>query len=446
MNQSLPVAVVAGVHRFGARKLVEELVKNDISVVGLGEYVMELDGQNGFEYGSNLGDVEKVDYVFDFEGKLETWRAAENWGSKLVVIEVNGYEGEDKSWLVSAGVDWRLVRLYGVFGEGMLQEEEKRVGVENLVPILIAAVKNKNLELPEKGSFRLLAEEDAVEVVLRSIFLSGTKGELINIWGAETKCTEIATSLVEVAKMTRKKIIDKELPERELNDKEILENWEKIRWQPKAKFGESVEKTLQYLFRVVDEENRRGKTKDQTHPASAKLSPPSLDKEGKARAGRFEVVVEQNNDQLLITNYELEDKKPKEDIRSKIYDLRIELKTENEDLRSKKYDLRIEPEEEIVEIKPMIIKSPIPERMVEQEIKEQTPLVRQGGRSHRPERYLRPLDKGDRAPGSEVAVTKKNFKWPRIKFNFNFEGKKWGWGLGIVVGTLVLGLVVGVAG
>nr|MBP9818178.1 DUF4012 domain-containing protein [Candidatus Shapirobacteria bacterium] len=52
----------------------------------------------------------------------------------------------------------------------------------------------------------------------------------------------------------------------------------------------------------------------------------------------------------------------------------------------------------------------------------------------------------DRAPGSEVAVTKKNFKWPRIKFNFNFEGKKWGWGLGIVVGTLLLGLVVGVAG
>lgn len=257
MNSTLPFALIIGAENFVAKRLAEELSKKDLNVVGVGDYVVGWEEIKNSELVSELEEVEgKFNYVFDFRGEESNWERKEFWGEKITLIAVND-PIKTKELINSFSYkdhNWRIIQAMGVYGPGM---EEEGILAMNLK----AAVKNQNLILPAvENKFRILAVDDLVEAILRASFLSGTEREVFLVAGEEIDSEEIAKVLIDEAKMTKYKVIQRDLEIEKIDEKKLTESVTKLRWQPKVDFKDGVVKTLQYFFSKIDEENRKGKS------------------------------------------------------------------------------------------------------------------------------------------------------------------------------------------
>ncbi len=295
MSSGTPVAVINGIGRFGAVKLAELLVVNDIEVVGIGEYVDELKGLNNFSWLGGAEDWVKVaEYYFDFENNSELWTKAENDGAKLVVMGINR-SVEVTSELRDLRLNWRVVNVHGVYGPGMETGVEGVGEINYLAEAIKLAVANKNLILPSrKELIRLLPEADLTEVAMRSCFLSGTEKEVFEIWGDIVSLEDLAKTLIDEAKMTRYKV--EESPNsnppvggQTPNKEEVENEWRRLRWRPRENWAEGIKETLQAYFVKADEEGRKPKIKSLS-PAKAGASP---FEEREINKKRFEVEVEE---------------------------------------------------------------------------------------------------------------------------------------------------------
>ncbi|MDD2224980.1 MAG: DUF4012 domain-containing protein [Candidatus Shapirobacteria bacterium] len=318
MNPALPYALIIGIDQFAAKKLAEELSNKDINVVGVGEYVAGLSDIKNFELLMDLSEVSgKFNYVFDFLGDKNLWKTDQFKGEKITLVCVNDRERAEflKDDLDDLNLNWRMVEAEGVYGPGM---DENNF----LAEAIKLAVVNKNLVLPSlKSKFRILAIEDLVEAILRASFLSGTEKEKFLILGEETNSEEVAKVLIDEAKMTRYKVMQKEIEIEKIDEERLRESVRKLRWEPKSDFKGGITETLQYFFSRADEESRKPKKPSkppfrpeadqplaETGEAIKKESEP-IKKEVNKR--KMEVVVEDEQEEVKIKNEE-----PMEEIES----------------------------------------------------------------------------------------------------------------------------------
>lgn len=287
MSQGLPTALILGIDHFVAKKLAEELVNKDIKVIGVGEMVSELMELDNFSWAMDLDEVEgEFNYVFDFVGNKDDWQKIR--GEKLALIVVD--DESRKSYLSREAVvldkDWRIIEAKGVYGEKMGENGF-------LAKVIRQAVMNKNLELPNpEDEIRLLAIPDLVEAILRACFLSGTNREYFLVLGKKITFEDLAKVLMDKAKMTRFKVMEKEALI-DMGDERLAEATEKqLRWKAGVDFGDGVEETLQYFFSKIDEENRQKKNKE-----SEIKKKPVLKKENH-RA--FEVLVDEGEEINIV--------------------------------------------------------------------------------------------------------------------------------------------------
>jgi hypothetical protein len=299
MKGGLPKALIYGIENFVAQKLAEELIGKSIDVVGVGlEIPEDLNGKEGFEFEADFENIEgEISYVFDFVGNEKLWRLAEAGGGRLTIVTVNKREIAElilKRLKEKPEFNWRLVDTEGVFGRGM--EEEGF-----LAEAFRQAASNHNLILPMLGmKYRVLAVEDAVEAILRASFLTGTeRGEFLVV-GNETDSEEVAKVLIEEAKMTRFKVMQKEIPVEVWNEGEVNKNWEKLRWQPRLSFREGTVETLRYFLTKIDEESRKGSRKEvEAKKRELELEAEENVVEEKAENRKlFDVVVEEKREEV----------------------------------------------------------------------------------------------------------------------------------------------------
>ncbi|MCW1949000.1 MAG: DUF4012 domain-containing protein [Candidatus Shapirobacteria bacterium] len=292
MSQGLPTALILGIDHFVAKKLAEELVNKDIRVVGVGEMVTGLMELDNFSWAMDLDEVEgEFNYVFDFVGNKDDWQKIK--GEKIALISVD--DESRKSYLSREAAvldkDWRIIEAKGVYGE--------RMGESGfLAKVIRQAVMNKNLELPNPDDeIRLLAITDLVEAILRACFLSGTNREYFLVLGKRITFEDLAKILMDKAKMTRFKVMEKEV-EIDMGNEKLAEVTEKqLRWRAEVEFVDGVEETLQYFFSKIDEENRQKKNKE---PEIKKK--PVIEKENRKA---FEVMVDEGEEiKIEHENYE----------------------------------------------------------------------------------------------------------------------------------------------
>ena len=289
MNSTLPFALIIGAENFVAKRLAEELSKKDLNVVGVGDYVVGWEEIKNSELVSELEEVEgKFNYVFDFRGEADNWERKEFWGEKITLITVNDQE-KAKELINSFSYkdhNWRIIQAMGVYGPGM--------GEDSILAMnLKAAVKNQNLILPAvENTFRLLAVDDLVEAILRASFLSGTEKEVFLLAGEEINSEEVAKVLIDEAKMTKYKVVQRDLEIEKIDEKKLNESVAKLRWQPKVDFKDGVVKTLQYFFSKIDEENRKGKSEktEKVYFEPIKIKKPE------EKSNFMEVMVDENED------------------------------------------------------------------------------------------------------------------------------------------------------
>ena len=287
MSQGLPTALILGIDHFVAKKLAEELVNKDIKVVGVGEMVSGLMELDNFSWAMDLDEVEgEFNYVFDFVGNKDDWQKIK--GEKLALIAVD--DESRRSYLAREAAvldqDWRIIEAKGVYGE--------RMGENGfLAKVIRQAVMNKNLELPNpEDEIRLLAIPDLVEAVLRACFLSGTNREYFLVLGKRISFEDLAKVLMDKAKMTRFKVMEKDISI-DMGDERLADVTEKqLRWKAGIDFSEGIEETLQYFFSKIDEENRQKKTKE----FEVKKKPPIE----KINHRAFEVLVDEGEEINIV--------------------------------------------------------------------------------------------------------------------------------------------------
>ncbi len=214
----------------GVEKGLEEVLREkDIEVVEKGQY-----------------DGGKVNYIFDFKDDAEVMAVGGRFGAKTVKIMVEE-AGERMDGRVT-GEKGTLIWLRQVYGPGMKEEGW-------LAEAIVRAVRNENLVLPDrKKRPRLLAIDDAVEAILRGMFL-GEEGGVVEIWGEEAEIDELAKVLINKAKMTRFKVAEKEVEILEPRV-EVENEWRKLRWRPEVNLALGMDMVLQYFFTKEDEKRR----------------------------------------------------------------------------------------------------------------------------------------------------------------------------------------------
>ncbi|MFA5749787.1 MAG: DUF4012 domain-containing protein [Candidatus Shapirobacteria bacterium] len=292
MSNLLPSALILGIEHFAAKKLAEELVNKDIRVVGVGEYVLGLNEIKNFEWANDVGEVEgNFNYVFDFKEDKNTWEKID--GEKFILISVNDKERanflkkETEEW----EMNWRIIESYETYGVGMSDESF-------LAKVMREAVQNKNLELPDiSKKFKVLSVVDLTEAVLRASFLSGTEKDVFLILGKETNSEEVAKILIDEAKMTRFKIMQKEIVFDQGDETLALESNKKLRWEAKITLSKGIKETLQYFFSKLDEENRQ---KKKNKNLITKVEIGNKQKEERGHGRNFEVIVEEKEPVLPI--------------------------------------------------------------------------------------------------------------------------------------------------
>ncbi len=352
MNKALPTAIIVGIEHFVAQRLAAILLSRDINVIGVGEYAGGFQEEKNYEYRVSLDEVEeKVNYVFDFVGEVESWELAVKGQAKLTVVSVNkkNIGREVVAELAKSNFNWRVVETFGVYGVGM--EEDGF-----LAEAIRQAVRNENLRLPRVGKiYRLLSVEDAVEVILRASFLSGTEGEVYKIWGMETNTAEVAEVLIDEAKMTKMKVMQEEIDLEEEDEAEMLESRRKLRWQPEVGFSEGIKETLQYFFSKVDEENRRRKNEKRNITREVveeivekpRLMEVMVEEEDEVvrevePEPELELVVEEEDEEEEIQPLELKNSNMRpiaEEVDEEVEERVVESKMEKEEEREKKAEL-----------------------------------------------------------------------------------------------------------
>ncbi len=297
MSLTIPTAVIVGIEAFGAERLAEELLKNDLRVIGVG-LGSSLGGRKNFElWSENPVSFEGIDYVFDFLGEVNWQESGLSNEIKLGLISLNNKNKADR-WrdkIGEAELNWRIVEAYGVYGPGMDQRTDE--GVEFLVEALRLAVLNQNLVLPPTSEeLRLLNINDWVEGVMRAMFLRGTEGESWLLAGEGVSSEEVARALIDQAKMTRVKVILREGAVASVPKERVETAWERLRWRPEIGFGRGIAETLQYFFTKIEEERRTKKV------AETEVKMPV--------AKKYEVIVEEQvvkpvvEDEVLSRNIE----------------------------------------------------------------------------------------------------------------------------------------------
>lgn len=409
MDTSLPRALINGIDVFGAKKLTEELLKKDLVVFGMGEYIGELGDKPNFHYINNINQVNGIRYVFDYLNDEMVAKKANEWESKLTIIDFQ------RKNIVGNG-DWRVVEPHGVYGEGMLENNEE---TQWLITAIKQAVQNQNLELPERDSeLRLLSLNNLTEVILRASFLSGTSSQVFKIWGATVKSDQIAQILIDQAKMTRYTVIENKFNSEIQNlGEEIEEEWKKLRWQPENDLEEGLKETLQYFFTKMDEENRAKRNKK---TEIIKTQPEVIEEEVKLEEIKSERV-------RYETVVETEEKVEIEPIEEKIEIKEVANKKEElgEMDEVEEVEEIEEDEEPFEEIKPLINKK---ENFWEKKVKE--------------------MEKQNKEPEIEIVkpIKKEILVTEEIKKTKN--KKKKSWGLGWVAGGLIIIalIMIGVSG
>lgn len=372
MSNQLPVAVINGIEKFGAKKLAEWLRLNDIKVIGLGEFSGTLEEIS-----------ENVDYWFDFDENQEIWKKANDDKSRLTIVGVNR-SIETGSFLAELSVNWRIINVHGVYGEEMEDGGEGSEEVSYLIKAIRLAISNKNLILPpQRAPLRLMAVNDFREVVLRASFLSGTEKKVFDIWGREIGSEEIAKVLIEEGKMTRFKVEEEEIKIKMPNNEEVLDNWQKLRWQPTVELSEGMKETMQYFFSKTDEDNRKKKLnpipvkKETPGPADTPFEKGGLRQVAENKK-RYEVMVEQEENERTE-----ESEKPMAQMETEVVEPEPEKKPEPES------EMEV-VEESFEEIKPILVKNsnmrPVAEK--EEQIPP-TPLFDKRGESRKTEEVKR---------------------------------------------------------
>lgn len=337
MGIGTPTALINGIDVFLARKLAESLRKSDIKVI---EFVGGDENWSAVE--------EKIDYVFDFLSDPELWKKVEKDQSRLTVVVVN--RNIESGGLESLPLNWRIVNLRGVYGVGMNGED-----VEFLEGAVSLAVRNQKLRLPERTErLRLLAEEDALEAIMRSSFMSGTQGEIIRVWGEETNAEEIARVLIEEAKMTR--LMVEELANYKniiLGKEEVEGEWKKLRWKPNVDFRIGIKELLQDYFAKADEEGRKPKTKAQAllvHQAVDHL--PLTGQVEHTNQRRFEVEIESDEESEKIL-----DDKPQTPEYQVADEDKVKIKSLEEIMAEEFPEHKSQKKEEFEDIRPILVKN-----------------------------------------------------------------------------------------
>ena len=311
MNSGLPSALIIGIDHFAAKNLAQELINKDIKVVGVGEYVTGISEIKNFEWASEIDEIKgSFSYVFDFRGDKKDWDKIE--ADKYVLLSINDNKRALylKNEVVDWQQDWRIIESRGVYGAGM---EENCF----LSKVIRLAVQNKNLELPSpKKETRLLAVADLTEATLRATFLSGTENETFLILGKKISFENLAKVLMDKAKMTRFKVIEKEIEVDMGEESEALKSEDKLRWRAEIDFDDGVEETLQYFFSVMDDENRRKKGQNKTG-LNSQFVGQVKNEEKKNRL--FEVAVEEDNYEKINPFIKKEDEDTKEENEVEIF-------------------------------------------------------------------------------------------------------------------------------
>ena len=405
MNSGLPSALIIGIDHFVAKNLAQELVNKDIRVVGVGNYVVSLNEMKNFEWANELDEVVgHFNYVFDFNGDKKDWEKIE--AEKFVLLSIND---KSRSLLLNTEVEgwsgeWRIVEAEGVYGVGM--EEDSF-----LSKVIRLAVCNKNLELPSpKKTIRLLAVADLTEAILRSTFLSGTEREKFLILGKEINFEDLAKTLMDKAKMTRFKVLEKDEGVDQGDSMEAQKSEKKLRWEAKTKFEEGVDETLQYFFSKMDEENR--------HPAKTLLKPYLVGQEkmeGKSKGKMFDVAIEEEDlnqiNPFIKKNNEVFEEKINEVYKPKLVDYSSLLVKKEEEIK----------EEEIKKTKVQKAKNEVDENEYIEEESEDFEEI--------PKINLTPKIK----EGAGVIENKLKLKSKKIKIN-----NKWWIGLLIMIVILLI--------
>ena len=338
MNSALPFALIVGIDHFVAKKLAEELSNKDINVIGIGEYVAGLSEIKNFEWLMDLSEVNgKFNYVFDFKGDKDLWRMEQFKGEKITLISVNDKEKAEqlKNELDDLDLNWRLVEADGVYGPSMAENSF-------LAQAIKQAVVNKNLILPDlKDKFRILAIEDLVEAILRASFLSGTEREKFLVLGNKTNSEEVAKVLIDEAKMTRYKVLQRETEIESIDEDKLKESCKKLRWEPKVDFKSGVKETLQYFFSKADEESRKKKTEKKEEIKKIEIiEPEQVKKEDRKR------------EMLVVEEEILEEKIKNEEVLEEIENFYKQKKTGLEvEIDNSKLDF--EEKEKLNEVKEM---------------------------------------------------------------------------------------------
>ncbi|MFZ2152834.1 MAG: DUF4012 domain-containing protein [Microgenomates group bacterium] len=337
MKEGMPIALVNGVEKLGGASLVRKLSESDMRVIAVGDYDASLASKSRIIVRSDIpSDLGEIDYVFDFKNEIGLWKKL-GPEIRLAIIRING-EPDVNGDELGGSNNWRIVRAHGVVGGAMsFTEENGEVGY--LIRAMKLAVRNMNLNLPpRKAVLRLMGEESLVEVVMKATFLAGTRGNIYDIWGDKTDSMSLATWLIEEAKMTRTKVQETmEQPSMPM-EKEVLEEWSRLRWMPELDLKNSLFGALQSLFAMADEESRNRK-----NPKIEILIPKKIVEEEKVNKRRFEVEVEEE-----------------EETGSVIQETRnVKLETGMEPIAEEKSTVeeKITLREEDFEIKPILVKN-----------------------------------------------------------------------------------------
>lgn len=226
-----PSALIYGGDNFIAKRLAELLMSRGITVFW------------------DEDEVGKPLYFFDFGpavAGLARYQEMLERKVKICLVDV-----EQK---ISG--DFRIVNLHNVYGVGMSRDSWYGQVVE-------LAARNKNLVLPKYGEkFRLLAVDDACEAVMRAVIMSGTSGKIFEIEGKETDSKEVASVLIDLAKMTKTTIHEIGLnPPQPPFDKGGEEyaveiSAKALRWKPVVEFREGIKEAVAEAVARVDEEGR----------------------------------------------------------------------------------------------------------------------------------------------------------------------------------------------
>ncbi len=299
-----PKAVIFGSNNFVAKRLGELLVSRGIFVVWDDE-----------EVGRPL-------YFFDFGGGEKRYEEMMEKGVKICRVEINT-KLQTSNFKQENGLDVRIVILHNVYGVGMDTDWWFPEAVD-------LAARNKNLILPKYGdNFRLLAVDDAVEAIMRAVIMSGTGGKTFGVAGKEIDSKEVATCLIDLAKMTKVEIreIGEKLQHQNLKfqtEEEFESSARALRWRPVVEFKEGIKEVVEEAVARVDEEGRRGKIQNKEN---FKLQTSNIKKE-ENREERMGMKVEveeederetklQTSNFKLQTEIEEEKKEEKEEIKLK---------------------------------------------------------------------------------------------------------------------------------